>query len=59
MRGHTHTHTHAQRRSRAAPFHTTPGQWPSCLGIETDGEITQAALLNNSLHSHFSGSMLQ
>lgn len=26
--------------------------------IETNGEITQAAVLNNSLHSHLSGSML-
>lgn len=38
----------------------TPSWRPKAAAalIETNGEITQAAVLNNSLHSHLSGSML-
>lgn len=34
-----------------------PTGWLSL--IETNGEITQAAVLNNSPHSHLSGSMVR
>lgn len=44
----TQTHTHIVLRLEG---------WSSL--IETNGEITQTAVLNNSLHSHLSGAMVR
>lgn len=50
----THTYTHAHTYTHTI---LRPEGWLSL--IETNGEITQAAVLNNSLHSHLSGSTVR
>lgn len=46
--------------STSSGTHTCCPKAQGCLSlIETNGEITQAAALNNGLHSHVSGSMVR